>query len=134
MQVRPGTAPYSLYWFNVCGRIEGDASASYLIEGTVTFEDLEVIRADAVPQPLGEFIADGQRQWQAFFGHDERLSGEAQQAAQNGTPSWRPYVHSPGQAADPSRRPQRACDPGVPDVLIACQTRGGSSSGNGSTG
>jgi hypothetical protein len=96
VQVRPGTAPHSLYWFNECGRIEGDANASYLIEGTVTFEDLEVMRADAVTQPLGEFIADGQRQWQAVFAHDERLSGEAQQAAQNGTPSWRPYVHSPG--------------------------------------
>jgi hypothetical protein len=95
MQVRPGTASHSLYWFNECGRAEGDTSASYLIEGTVTFEDLEVMRADAVPQRLEEFIADGQRQWQAFFGHDERLSGEAQRAAQNGTPSWRPYVHSP---------------------------------------
>jgi len=95
VQVRPGTASHSLYWFNECGRAEGDTSVSYLIEGTVTFEDLEVMRADAVPERLDEFIADGQRQWQAFFGHDERLSGEAQHAAQNGAPSWRPYVRSP---------------------------------------
>jgi hypothetical protein len=96
LQVRRGAASHSLYWFNECGRTEGDAIASYLIEGTVTFEDLEVMRADALPQRLAEFIADGQRQWQAFFSQDERLSGKAQQAAQNGTPSWRPYVHSPG--------------------------------------
>ncbi|MGH3292572.1 MAG: hypothetical protein ACRDP7_12260, partial [Trebonia sp.] len=85
VQARPGAAPHSLYWFNECGRAEGDTSAPYLIEGTVTFEDLKVMRADATPQRLDEFIADGRRQWQAVFGHDERLSVEAQQAAQNGT-------------------------------------------------
>jgi len=95
VQVRPGTASHSLYWFNECGRPDADTSASYLVEGTVTFEDLEVMRADGTPQRLDEFIADGQRQWQAVFGHDERLSSEAQRASQDGTPSWRPYVHSP---------------------------------------
>ena len=102
VQVRSGTASHSLYWFNECGRTEGDAIASYLIEGTVTFEDLEVMRADAVPQRLAEFIADGQRQWQAVFGHDERLSIEAQRAAQNGTPSWRLYVHTSAASSESS--------------------------------
>jgi hypothetical protein len=49
VEVRPGTASHSLSWFNECGRTEGDTSASYLIEGTVTFENLQVMRADAAP-------------------------------------------------------------------------------------
>ena len=101
VQVQPGPASHSLYWFNECGRTEGNTSTSYLIEGTVTFENLEVLRADAAPQRLDDFIADGQRQWQAFFSHDERLSGKAQQAAQNGTPSWRAYAHSPAASGGP---------------------------------
>jgi hypothetical protein len=60
------------------------------------------MRADAAPQRLDEFIADGQRQWQAVFGHDERLSIEAQRAAQNGTPSWRPYVHTSAAGSESS--------------------------------
>lgn len=92
----------SLYWFNECGRTEGDTSASYLIEGTVTFENLQVMRADTAPQRLDEFIADGQRQWQAVFGHDERLSVEAQRAAQDGAPSWRPYVYTPAATSESS--------------------------------
>ena len=83
-----------MYWFNECGRAEGDASAAYLIEGAVTFEDLEVMRTDATPQRLDEFIADGQRHWQALHNRDQRLSVEAQRAAQDGTPSWREYVHN----------------------------------------
>lgn len=67
-------------------RTEGDASAAYLIEGTVTFRDLEVLRADGTPLRLEEFAADGRRHWQAMYGHDARLSGEAQQAARDGTP------------------------------------------------
>jgi hypothetical protein len=92
VQIRPGAASHSLYWFNECGRTEGDTSTAYLIEGTATFEDLEVMRADATPQQLDEFIADGRRFWEALFNHDQRLSGEAQRVAQDGTPSWRPYV------------------------------------------
>jgi hypothetical protein len=94
VEIRPGAARHSLYWFNECGRAEGNTSAAYLIEGAVTFEDLEVMRADATPQPLGEFIADGQRHWQALRNRDQRLSAEAQRAAQDGTPSWRQYVHN----------------------------------------
>jgi hypothetical protein len=61
-----GVPADTLYWFNECGRTEGDTSASYLIEGTVTFENLQVMRADAAPQRLDEFIADGQRQCRRF--------------------------------------------------------------------
>jgi hypothetical protein len=94
VEIRPGAAPHSLYWFNECGREEGDTSAAYLIEGAVTFENLDVMRADATPQRLDEFIADGRRYWQALHGRDQRLSVEAQRAAQDGTPSWREYVHN----------------------------------------
>lgn len=101
VQIRPGQAPHSLYWFNECGRTEADASAAYCIEGTVTFQDLEVMRADASPQQLDEFIADGQRHWQALHHRDPRLSVEAQQSAQDGTPSWRRYVFSTQAGSGP---------------------------------
>ena len=84
--IRPGAGPHSLFWFNECGREEGRASVAYCIEGTVTFGDLEVLRADATPQPIDEFIADGHRYWQALRGHDARLSVEAQRAAQDWAP------------------------------------------------
>ncbi|MBO0804448.1 MAG: hypothetical protein J2P25_15405 [Nocardiopsaceae bacterium] len=90
--VRPGAGSHSLYWFNECGRKEGDTNAAYCIEGTVTFEDLEILRADATPQPLSEFIAGGRRYWQALHSRDARLSVEAQRAAQDGTPSWRSHA------------------------------------------
>jgi hypothetical protein len=91
----PGaTFSHSLYWFNECGREEGGTDVAYCIEGTVTFEDLEILRADATPQPLNEFIAEGRRYWQALHSRDARLSAEAQRAAQDGTPSWRPYLRN----------------------------------------
>lgn len=92
IDIRPGAGSHSLFWFNECGREEGDTNVAYCIEGTVTFEDLEVLRADETPQPLDEFIAEGHRFWQALHGGDERVSVEAQRAAQDGTPSWRPYI------------------------------------------
>lgn len=98
VEIRPEAAPHSLYWFNECGRAEGDTSGAYLIEGAVTFEDLDVMRADATPQRLDEFIADGQRYWQGLHNRDQRLSVEAQRAAQDGTPSWREYVHNAAAA------------------------------------
>lgn len=90
--VREGAGSHSLYWFNQCRREEADTSVAYCIEGTVTFEDLEILRADATPQPLDEFIAAGLNFWQALHSRDPRLSVEAQRAAQDGTPSWRPYA------------------------------------------
>ncbi len=94
VDVRPGAGSHSLYWFNECGREEGDTNVPDCIEGTVTFEDLEVLPADATPQPLEEFIAEGHRYWEALHSRDARLSVEAQRAAQDGTPSWRRYVRN----------------------------------------
>jgi hypothetical protein len=79
VDVRPGAGSHSLYWFNECGRDEGGTNVAYCIEGTVTFEDLEVLRADAAPQPLEEYIAEGQRYWEAaMLGSARRRSGPAQ--------------------------------------------------------
>lgn len=61
ISVRPGTGPHSLFWFNECGRQERDETVAYCIEGTITFQDLTVIRADGTTEPLDEFIADGRR-------------------------------------------------------------------------
>lgn len=87
--VRPGAGAHSLFWFSECG-----TSEAYRIEGTVTFEDLEVLRADGTPQPLDEFTGDSRRYWRALHDRDPRLSVEAQRAAQRGTPSWRPHARS----------------------------------------
>jgi hypothetical protein len=95
IDMRSGAGSHSLFWCNECGRDEGGTNVAYCIEGTVTFEDLEVLRADATPQPLEEFTSEGHRYWQAALnGYDERLSVEAQRAAQDGAPSWRPYVRT----------------------------------------
>jgi hypothetical protein len=94
VNVRPGTAARSLFWFNECGRDEGAMKVAYLIEGTITFDNLEVMRADSSPVPLPEFTSNGRRYWEALHGHDERLSVEAQRAARAGTPSWRSYTRN----------------------------------------
>ena len=94
VDIRPSTALHSLYWFNECGRHEGETTVGYCIEGTVTFESLEVLRADATPQPLHEFISEGQNYWRALHRSDQRLSGQAQRASQSGTPSWRQNVRT----------------------------------------
>lgn len=85
-----GTGSHSLYWFSECGRETAAEYAAYCIEGTVIFEDLEILRADAAPQPLKEFAADARRYWEALYSHDPRLSVEAQGVAQNGALTWRP--------------------------------------------
>jgi hypothetical protein len=59
IDIRPHAASHSLYWFNECVREEGKTHTAYCIEGTVTFEDLEVRRAGATLQPLDEFIGYG---------------------------------------------------------------------------
>lgn len=81
-------------WRSECGREEHDGPAAYCIEGTVAFEDLQVLRADETPQPLDHFIADADRYWKVPHGRDERLSTTAQRAAQSGTPSWRSYTRN----------------------------------------
>jgi hypothetical protein len=99
IDVRPGAGSHSLFWFNECGREEDGA---YCIEGTVAFEDLQVLRADATPQPLDQFTADADRYWKALHGRDERLSVDAQRAARDGTPSWRSYVRNTVTISGPS--------------------------------
>lgn len=94
IDVRPVAGSHSMYWFSECGRDEDGTSASYCVEGTVTFEDLEVLHADATLQSLDEFTADGRRFWEALYGRDERVSVPVQQAAQDRMPSWRPYART----------------------------------------
>ncbi len=101
IDIRPGAGSHLLYWFNECGRTEGGRHAAYCLEGTVTFEDLAVLHADASPQPLDQFISDGRRYWQALHRLDERLSIGAQRAAQHRTPSWRPRLRNTVTSADP---------------------------------
>ena len=101
VRVRDGDAAHRLFWFNECGQDE----ASYCIEGTVTFDEIEVFRADGTPQPRDEFIADGVRQWQAFEAGDERLGLEAQEAALDGTPTWRPYGAAAVRVDDATGQP-----------------------------
>ncbi len=94
IDLRSSAASHSLYWFNECGRGEGELNVTYCVEGTVAFESLEVLRADATPQPLHQFISEGQNFWRALRERDERVSGEGQRAARSGTPSWRQNVRS----------------------------------------
>jgi hypothetical protein len=91
---RPGPGSHSLYWFSECGRQEDGDPAGCCIEGTVQFEDLEVLRADLTPQPLDQFTADADRYWKALHRRDEQLSVAAQQAAQTATPSWRAFARN----------------------------------------
>ncbi len=84
---------HSFYWFNECG-VEGDGETeSFCIEGTVTFDDLVVLDAAEHEIPLETVIADGVRQWDAFYRHDERLSLEAQHESQAGAPRWSKPPH-----------------------------------------
>ena len=92
MQVRPGTGPHSLYWFNECGRPEDGREVAYCLEGTITFDDLQVLRAGPAPLPLDQFTADARRYWSGLHDRDERLSSAAQRTAQDGTPSWRSFL------------------------------------------
>jgi hypothetical protein len=70
----PGPGSHSLDWISECGRQEDGDPVGYCIEGTVQFEDVEVLRADLTPQPLDQFTADADRYWKALHRRDERLS------------------------------------------------------------
>lgn len=65
---------------------------SFCIEGTITFDDLVVLDADAREIPIDMFIADGVRQWDALYAHDERLSVDAQRESQQEAPKWRAWA------------------------------------------
>jgi hypothetical protein len=114
LRVRDGAGSHSLYWFSECGRNLGD-SPGYCIEGLVTFEDLQVFRADKTPQPLDEAIADADRYWHALQAGDSRLSVEAQRSAQAGTPSWRPYMRNAVMVSGSAKPASAEPDSGRPN-------------------
>jgi hypothetical protein len=91
VDLRAEAAGHSFYWFNECGIDDGGDIAAFCIEGSVTFDDLTVHRADGSPQPVDEFTADADRYWTALHAGDPRLGFDAQRAAQVGTPTWRPW-------------------------------------------
>ncbi|MBU2693959.1 hypothetical protein [Pimelobacter sp. 30-1] len=96
--VRADRGTHTFYWFNECG-VERDEGTAFCIEGTVTFEDLVVLDAEAREIPVERFIADGFRQWDALGAQDERLSVEAQRESQDGSPKWRKWA----EVTDPRR-------------------------------
>jgi hypothetical protein len=90
--VRPDGGTHSFYWFNECG-IQGDGDAeTFCIEGTITFDDLAILDAEAREMPIETFIADGVRHWDALYAHDDRLSVDAQRESQVGAPTWRNWA------------------------------------------
>jgi hypothetical protein len=59
------------------------------IEGTVDFDDLEVLRADGARESVEEFVAEARRWWDVLFGR----SGQPPQAQVTPAeaPSWREH-------------------------------------------
>ena len=92
-------APHSFYWFNECGRVEEGEIHSYCLEGTVTFDDLTVLRADGAAQPVSEFADQGVRWWQAFQDFEERVNSDAQRAWTASRLTWRQWPGSPVPAS-----------------------------------
>ena len=82
---------HTFYWFNECGMGRGGTTESYCLEGTIGFTDLLVLDAMETEIPLEAFVADGVRHWDAFFVKDERVSIEAQHAAQREALVWRAW-------------------------------------------
>jgi hypothetical protein len=96
IRLAPKPAPHTFYWFNECGREENGKAKGYLFQGIVTFKDLVILRADRTAIPIDEFISDGRRAWDAMYARDERMSVEAQRAAQRATPKWRSWAEVSG--------------------------------------
>lgn len=93
ISVRADAGAHSFYWFNECGVVGRDGeTAAFCIEGTVTFEDAVILDAEEREIPIETFIADGVRQWDALYAHDERVSAEAQRESQNCAPRWRKWA------------------------------------------
>jgi hypothetical protein len=99
--VRAEGGAHSFYWFNECGVERDGETEAFCIEGTVTFDDLAVFDAEEREIPIETFIADGVRQWDAFYAHDERLSVEAQRESQNRAPKWRKWAEGAESAMGP---------------------------------
>lgn len=96
--VSDSVTPHTFYWFNECGVERDGYTAGYCIEGTIAFEDLQVLDASEREIPTETFIADGVRQWDALYAHDERLSVEAQREAHKAVSKWRTWA-SGGESA-----------------------------------
>lgn len=101
--VRTKGGTHSFYWFNECGVEEDGKSEAFCIEGTVTLDDLVVLDAHEREIPIEAFIADGVRQWDALYAHDERLSVDAQSESQNRAPKWRKWAEGAESAMIPMR-------------------------------
>lgn len=84
-------AAHSFYWFSECARMEEGEVRSYCIEGTVTFEDLSVLRANGQPQSTIEFADQGVLWWQAFQDFEERVNADAQRAWTASRINWREW-------------------------------------------
>lgn len=82
-------ANHTFFWFNECLCGSGDDTLSYCIEGTVSFDELEVLRADGTPVALPTFIDDGVRWWDGLRSGDERLNTDAQRAIEQHGVGWR---------------------------------------------
>lgn len=92
MAIPDGSDDHSLYWFAECGwNRSDDDCASFFLQGMITFGEIEVQRANGDSESFDEFIADADRWWAALKAQDERISVEAQHAAQEGTPKWRSW-------------------------------------------
>ncbi|HSE47397.1 MAG TPA: hypothetical protein VLA89_19030 [Gemmatimonadales bacterium] len=89
-------ASHSFYWFNECARVEKGELRSYCIEGTATFDDLTVLRADGAAQSTVEFADEGVRWWQAFQDFEDRVNSDAQRAWNSSRLTWREW---PGLSA-----------------------------------
>jgi hypothetical protein len=87
VDLRPGRSAHSMYWFTECWRLDDDVR--YCIEGTVDFDDLQVMRADGTPEAVDEFVAEGRRWWDVLFGRS-RHRPQAQVTPAD-TPSWRAH-------------------------------------------
>lgn len=98
ISVRTDGGAHSFYWFNECGVESDGETVAFCIEGTVTFDDVVVLDAAGREVPIETFIADGVRQWDALYAHDERLSVDAQHEAQQGALKWRKWAIG-GQSA-----------------------------------
>lgn len=94
-------APHTFYWFNECARHANGSTDSFCIEGTITFEDLGVLRADGEVQALTDFIDDRVRWWTAFNEGDPRVSVDAQSTAQSPGRVWRDWPGIPVPPAGP---------------------------------
>jgi hypothetical protein len=81
---------HTMRWFTECARpVPRDGCERYFLQGVIRFNDLRVERADGRPVSVEEFTADARRWWEAFRGHDPRLSTEAQTQANANAASWR---------------------------------------------